>query len=178
MSTDPVAEPAPAPLPEGATRIEPTAPRSNRKFRRPTAPLLGDVSEPQPTDAPAGLGQGLAQAATTPKPVPAIKAPKAKRSMKPQTKPVKKSPAKAPRKAITKAKIVKKAKATKVAKKRGGRTPKPPGEAFNNVVPLRLNDGDYAKLQLVAQRQGTPLAAMARNVMLVGLGTFRVRKSK
>ena len=69
-----------------------------------------------------------------------------------------------------------KAKAAEQPRKHVGRKPLDPSERLTNMIPVRLNEQDYAKLQLVAKRQALPLAACARMVVGKGLSTFRVRK--
>ncbi len=192
--------------------------KPRRLFARPSAPLLGDLTEEeaQPTetatptvDVAADVTGALAAPKRRGRP-PGVKSaakvakePKAKRRGKVTRFAIESAPAKAKGKpgrkpkapAVVKAKRgrpakgtqharewTKAIKATKVvkksAKKRGGRTPKPAGEAYNNLVPVRLNDADFAKLQQVAQRQGLPLAAQARVVMQLGLGSFRTKKTQ
>lgn len=80
----------------------------------------------------------------------------------------------------TKSKIMKKQKEVVLKPKvaRSGRAPKPEGEAFIHVIPVRLNNADFDKLQSVARRQAVPLAACARGVMQLGLKSFRAARSK
>lgn len=157
MSTEPI---APTMLPESATQVVAPvapvteAPVSRRVFNRP---------------APAQIELEPSDAITHPAPVaPVAKAKRVPKAAKHTPKAVK-----------AKAKITKpkaKPKVTVKAKakiKRGGRTPKPEGEAFINVVPVRLNNADFDRLYAVAKRQATPLAACARGVMQIGLKSFR-----